>query len=222
MFDVMLPRGSKVVIVVSSGAPEEGGAFVEMPSITELAQGAALAKLQAANLRAFTQYDYSTVTRKGAVGSQYPLAGTLVPQGSDVLALVSSGDAPGERSPRALPEIIGRERDEARRLLRDAGFSPEVLVMANDQVKPGFVFAQIPYETSAVFTPKRASRMVWVLVAFLVAIIAVVGFFVMQQKGKEAALDAFLSKNAEFSNVAAAPYSLLKNKKVDVIRVGRA
>jgi len=154
-----------------------------MPRVLDLAQGAALQAIQDAGLRSRTRYDYSTTTRKGAVGTQYPEAGALVPKGSDVLALVSSGDPVNERPPKVLPQVAGLCLDEARSIIKAAGFVPDVLEVPSEEVETDIVITQIPDETAAVYQPKKSNVWIWLLIALLVIVIAVVGFLVLEQKG---------------------------------------
>ncbi len=185
--DVMLPAGSRVVLIVSTGPDESGQQMTTMPQVLDLAQGAALQAIQEAGLRSRTRYDYSTTTRKGAVGTQYPEAGALVPQGSDVLALVSSGAPVNERPPKVLPQVAGLCLDEARRIIKAAGFLPDVLGVPSEDIEADIVIAQVPNETAAVYQPRKSSIWAWILIAVLVIVIAVVGFLVMEQKGRAAA-----------------------------------
>jgi len=185
--DVMLPAGSRVVLIVSTGPDESGQQMTTMPQVLDLAQGAALQAIQEAGLRSRTRYDYSTTTRKGAVGTQYPEAGALVPQSSDVLALVSSGAPVNERPPKVLPQVAGLCLDEARRIIKAAGFLPDVLEVPSEDIEADIVIAQVPNETAAVYQPRKSSIWAWILIAVLVIVIAVVGFLVMEQKGRAAA-----------------------------------
>jgi len=184
--DVMLPAGSRVVLVVSSGPNDNERPLATMPQVLELPQGNALQAVQEAGLRSRTKYDYSTATRKGAVGTQYPDAGVKLPRGSDVLVLVSSGAPLNERPPKALPQVAGLCLDEARNLLKAAGFVPDVLEVPSDEVAADVVISQTPNETAAAYQPKKSNIWIWILVALLVIVITIVGFLVMEQKGRAA------------------------------------
>ncbi|MCL2882070.1 MAG: PASTA domain-containing protein [Coriobacteriia bacterium] len=182
--DVMLPAGSRVVLIVSSGPDEGERSEAMMPQVLGLAQGNALQAVQEAGLRSRTRYDYSTATRKGAVGTQYPEAGTKLPWGSDVLVLVSSGEPVNERPPKELPQVAGLCLDEARSILKTAGFLPDVLEVPSSEVPADIVITQTPNETAAVYQPKKSTMWVWVLIILLALVIAVVGFLVAEQKGR--------------------------------------
>ncbi|MCL2654952.1 MAG: PASTA domain-containing protein [Coriobacteriia bacterium] len=184
--DVMLPVGSRVVLVVSSGPDESQRPLVVMPQVLGLAQGAALQAVQEAGLRSRTRYDYSTATRKGAVGTQYPEAGARLPQNSDVLVLVSSGEPLAERPPKALPQVAGLCLDEARAVIKSAGFLPDVLEIPSSDIPADIIIAQTPNETAEVYQPKKSNRWVWALIILLVLVIAIVGFLVAEQKGRAA------------------------------------
>jgi len=184
--DVMLPVGSRVVLIVSSGPDNDERPMVTMPQVLDLSQGNALQAVQEAGLRSRTKYDYSTTTRKGAVGTQYPEAGTKLPRDSNVLVLVSSGTPVNDRPPKALPQVAGLCLDEARSTIKNAGFVPDVLEVPSNEVEADVVIAQTPNETAAVYQPKKSTIWVWILVALLIVVIAVVGFFVAEQKGRAA------------------------------------
>jgi beta-lactam-binding protein with PASTA domain len=190
---VMLPAGSRVVLIVSTGPIENDRPMVPMPDVLELPQGNALQTVQAAGLRSRTKYDYSTATRKGAVGTQYPLAGTQLPQGSDVLVLVSSGAPVNERIPKELPQVSGLCLDEARATIKTAGFIPDVLLLPSDEVDEDIVIAQAPNVTAAAYQPKKSNLWAWLLVTLLIVVIVVVGFLVMEQKGRAAAQSSQLT-----------------------------
>ncbi|MCL2333096.1 MAG: PASTA domain-containing protein [Actinomycetia bacterium] len=184
--DVMLPAGSRVVLIVSSGPDEVERPMTTMPQVLDLSQGTALQTIQETGLRSRTKYDYSTTTRKGAVGTQYPEAGTRLPWGSDVLVLVSSGVPINDRPPKALPQVAGLCLDEARAIIKEAGFLPDVLEVPSDITEADIVIAQTPNETAAVYQPKKSNIWAWILIALLVLVITVVGFLVMEQKGRAA------------------------------------
>ncbi|MCL2324538.1 MAG: PASTA domain-containing protein [Actinomycetia bacterium] len=190
---VMLPAGSRVVLIVSSGPTEGVETYATMPDVLELTQGKALQTVQEAGLKSRTKYDYSTATRKGAVGTQYPEAGVALPRGSEVLVLVSSGAPMSERTPRELPQVAGRCLDEARNIIKAAGFTPDVLYTPSDVVEEDIVIAQAPNETAAAYQPKKSNLWAWILVALLIVVIAVVGFLVMEQKGRAAATSSHLA-----------------------------
>ena len=184
--DVMLPAGSRVVLIVSTGPDDDQRALVTMPQVLDLSQGNALQTIQEAGLHSRTKYDYSTKTRKGAVGTQYPEAGALLPRGSNALVLVSSGAPLNDRPPKALPQVVGLHLGEARSIIKDAGFVPDILETPSSVVEADVVIAQTPNETAAVYQPKKSNIWLWIVIAFLVVVIAVVGFLVAEQKGRTA------------------------------------
>jgi beta-lactam-binding protein with PASTA domain len=94
-------RGTRVTIVVDSGAPE-----VEVPTVTGIAATDATAKLTALGLRTRTTAVTSSQPA-GSVVDQAPRAGAKAPKGS--LVVLSVAKAP----PVAVPNVVGRPEGDA-------------------------------------------------------------------------------------------------------------
>jgi serine/threonine-protein kinase len=75
----------------------------------------------------------------GLVIGTTPPAGTVVDKGSRVSVVVSSG--PGIL---ALPNVIGKQGDEAIKILREKGFQPTVHRQSSDTVESGVVISTDP------------------------------------------------------------------------------
>ncbi|MGH3425081.1 MAG: Stk1 family PASTA domain-containing Ser/Thr kinase, partial [Nocardioidaceae bacterium] len=113
--DTLVRRGTRIDVVVSKGRrPIEVKDFTGDPA--KKATGA----LQKAGLDPRTEHAYDDEVEKGRVISQSPHDGTLY-KGDDVELVVSDGPEPVE-----VPSVVGKGKDEATRILRDAGFEVKV------------------------------------------------------------------------------------------------
>ncbi len=105
-----------VALVVSKGAP------IDVPDVTGLSVEAATAELEAEGLRAeVLPGRVHSTEAKGDIAEQSPGEGTEAAEGDTVELTVSKG-------PRMLdvPDVTGRDVDEARSTLEEAGFEVEV------------------------------------------------------------------------------------------------
>ena len=147
------PKGSRVRINVSKGAPAAGGgaatttptatgttapatttggggaARVEIPDVVGTQQLAAQRRLRAAGFVVRTSYVTSS-RAAGTVVSQSPSAGTSAARGSTVRIGVSLGPAP--KPARAVPDVTGEDEATATADLRRAGFTVEVVDQPTD------------------------------------------------------------------------------------------
>ncbi|MFD5204338.1 Stk1 family PASTA domain-containing Ser/Thr kinase [Streptomyces sp. NPDC058375] len=105
-----------VALVVSKGAP------IDVPDVTGLSAEEATAELEAEGLKAEVLPDrIHSSEDKGAVAEQSPGEGTEAAEGDTIQLTVSKG-------PRMLdvPDVTGRDVDEARSTLEEAGFDVKV------------------------------------------------------------------------------------------------
>ena len=149
------PKGSRVRINVSKGAPAAGGgggattatatgtttsttttggggggtAKVEVPDVVGTQQLAAQRRLRAAGFVVRTSYVTSS-RPEGTVVSQSPSAGTSAARGSTVRIGISLGPAP--KPARTVPDVIGEDEATATEDLRRAGFTVEVVDQPTD------------------------------------------------------------------------------------------
>jgi beta-lactam-binding protein with PASTA domain len=187
--NITVPNGSRVVVVVSLGPPDqdETGAIcngIIMPDVLGKSQGAALELVARGGLRPRVIYDYNATVRKGSVMAQHPAGGMEVPAKAETLLLVSSGPAINDRVAVDLPNVVGLSEEDALGRLRLAGLSPKVVHEKNFEVPDGIVAAQTPDKDSLVTKPKANPWIVWLIIALLLALLALVGL-PMLNRGKE-------------------------------------
>jgi serine/threonine-protein kinase len=125
--------GSRVDLVVSSG-PQQ----VTVPDVVGKQQPEAKAALQDAGFKVTTVQQDSTQP-KDQVLSQSPTGGTTVNRGSRVTITVSKGTQKV-----AVPDVVGRTKDEASGILQGAGFTVNVVQMPGPDAQIGKVIKQKP------------------------------------------------------------------------------
>lgn len=112
-----IAHDSKVDVVVSKG-PQP----IAVPELVGLPRAQADSALRAAGLTGTAREDYSDSVPSGTVISQEPQAGAQVAgAGSRVTFVVSRGPETVQ-----VPDVTGRQIDDARRILTDAGLAVEV------------------------------------------------------------------------------------------------
>ena len=131
-----LSQGGTVALTVSAGKPKFG-----VPNVVGLPVATAVKKLQAAGLGSNQRVVFASAP-PGRVTAQRPVAGTAVKKGSTVALTVSKGP---QRV--AVPNVVGRRRDDAIERLRSAGFHAAVFSVASTSPR-GFVVAQNPQASS--------------------------------------------------------------------------
>jgi len=164
----MLPLDSRVVLVVSQGAPPtQPRAFAPVPSVIGKSQGAALESFTKSQLQPQVVYDYHAFVRRGTVAAQYPEPSTSVPTGSQALAIVSSGEGPATKQFVKLPTVVGQSETEAVGVLTGAGLSPQVVYEYSQTVPAGVVKGQLP--DLATYSRRRAASNagVWAAIVLL-------------------------------------------------------
>ena len=129
--DQFVDPGTEVDLIVSSGKP-----LVEVPFVAGRPRSAAAATLRAANLQVALEQRESDAPA-GQVLSTDPPAGNTVPEGTLVTVFYSDG-------PEEVPDVVGLQRGEAERIIRDAGFEPDVIEDPNSTEPRGRVIRQSP------------------------------------------------------------------------------
>jgi eukaryotic-like serine/threonine-protein kinase len=128
-------RGTRVIVVVSSGAPT-----VSLVNVEGLTGEQAVAKLHADGLRPTTKQEPSATIATGNVISTDPSAGTRLAVGSPVTVLVSSGPAQV-----SVPGVTGQAQAAAEAALTTAGLTVgTVTQQASEEKTPGTVLSQSP------------------------------------------------------------------------------
>ena len=131
-----LSQGGTVALTVSAGKPKLGA-----PNVVGLPVTKAVKKLKAAGL-GWNQRVVFASAPLGHVTAQRPAAGAAVKKGSTVALTVSRGP---QRV--AVPNVVGRRRDDAIARLRSAGLHAAVFSVPS-RTPRGFVVAQSPQASS--------------------------------------------------------------------------
>ena len=127
-------EGSLVTITVSSGPGE-----AQVPLVQDLPAEDAIARLREAGLKSEQRREFSETVKNGRVIETSPSEGSTVRKGSTVTLVVSRG-----KEKAAAPDVVGRTREEAERLLRQAGLEPAVTEREDSDAAPGTVLEQDP------------------------------------------------------------------------------
>ena len=127
-------EGSLVTITVSSGPGEAPVPIVQGLPVDEAAD-----KLREAGFKSEQRREFSDTVRSGRVIETAPPEGSTVRKGSTVTLVVSRG-----REKVAVPAVEGKTRDEAERLLRQAGLESAVTEREDEDAEPGTVLEQDP------------------------------------------------------------------------------
>jgi serine/threonine-protein kinase len=127
-----LSQGGTVALTVSAGKPK-----LAAPNVVGLPVATAVKKLKAAGLGTNQRVVFASEP-PGRVTAQQPAAGAAVEKGSTVALTVSKGP---QRV--AVPNVVGRRRDDAIARLRSAGLHAAVFSVPSTSPR-GFVVAQSP------------------------------------------------------------------------------
>ena len=129
---VQLDEEQTVEIFVSSGLVE-----VPVPSVRDLREDEAVAKLKAAGFKTQVRRVFAGAP-KGVVVEQEPRGSERAPKGSTVALTVSKG-----RNLKAVPDVVGLQEGEAVSKLRASGFEPRIFDVPSAEPQ-GAVVAQQP------------------------------------------------------------------------------
>ncbi len=110
---VKVDEGSNVVLTVSAGS--EG---VEVPKVVGLSEAEAMTELGKRNFVVNRTEGHDAYIKAGSIITQSPEAGSKVPEGTSVTVRVSLGP---EETKVKVPELIGRDEEEAMAILIEAG-----------------------------------------------------------------------------------------------------
>jgi len=127
-------KGGAVTVFLSKGPRT-----VLLPSLFEKTVAEATQILTDRGLKATTRRDFSESVDRDLVVRSEPKAGSTVRTGTTVTLVVSKGQAPVR-----VPNVLGKTRAEADRLLSNAGFDMTVSEAFSDEVPAGLVISQSP------------------------------------------------------------------------------
>jgi beta-lactam-binding protein with PASTA domain len=119
--DQTVPKGSKVQLNVSAGS-----SVAIVPDVTGLSQADAKAKLLAANLQVGSVETIDANVDAGKVVKTDPKAKSSLSKGASVTLFLSSGDV-------RVPNVIGKDQEEATDQLTDLGLNVIVKLQPSDE-----------------------------------------------------------------------------------------
>ncbi len=129
--------GDTVKIVVSRG---EQNVKVAVPNLLGKTESEANQALDAVGLKSSVAAgQYSTTVAEGKIISQNYLEGTMLDKGSTVTITISLGK---ENTEKAVPNVVGKTRTEAKKTLEAAGFKVEMTDENSSTVASGNVISQ--------------------------------------------------------------------------------
>ena len=143
-------EGSVVTISVSSGPGD-----APVPLVEGLTADAATDALREAGFKSEQRREFSDTVRDGRVIESSPQEGTTVRKGTTVTLVVSRG-----KEKIAVPDVVGRQRDEAERTLQDAGLQATVREEESGDAEPGTVLRQDPAAGSQLAKGKTVALVV--------------------------------------------------------------
>ncbi len=142
--------GGMLWIVSRQLSPLAGSGDIVVPNVTEASYEQAQVILQAQELEAFLQPVEGATSAPDIVFEQDPAAGSRVRRGSRVtLRFAAAGNDAA-----TIPDLLNRERNEARSVLLQAGLRAEFQDVETDTAPTGTVIGQDP-KAGAPFPPDR-------------------------------------------------------------------
>jgi len=169
-------EGSVVTITVSSGPGE-----APVPIVRGLTVDAATDALRQAGFKAGERREFSETVKSGRVIETSPPEGSTTRKGTTVTLVVSRG-----KEKVAVPDLVGSSREEAERMLQDAGLQASVSEEESEDADPGTVLRQDP----AAGTQLAKGKTVALVVAKAPADVPVPGVVDATEKEATEALEA--------------------------------
>lgn len=130
-----------VIAFAAFSALNSGAKTVTVPNVLGYTQEDATEELRSLNLGVKTSSGYSDEYEEGEVMSQTPSGGLQVEEGYEVEIQISRGPEPVKTT--TVPDLKGRTREEAEKLLEEAGLVGVASEASND-AEEGTVFEQSP------------------------------------------------------------------------------
>lgn len=132
-----------IIAFAAFSALNSGAKTVTVPNVLGYTQEEATEELRSLNLGVKTSSGYSDEYEEGEVMSQTPSGGLQVEEGYEVEIQISRGPEPVKTT--TVPDLKGKTREEAEKLLEEAGLVGVASEASND-AKEGTVFEQSPAE----------------------------------------------------------------------------
>lgn len=130
-----------IIAFAAFSALNSGAKTVTVPNVLGYTQEKATEELRSRNLGVKTSSGYSDEYEEGEVMSQTPSGGLQVEEGYEVEIQISRGPEPVKTT--TVPDLKGRTREEAEKLLEEAGLVGVASEASND-AEEGTVFEQSP------------------------------------------------------------------------------
>lgn len=130
-----------IIAFAAFSALNSGAKTVTVPNVLGYTQEDATDELRSLNLGVKTSSGYSDEYEEGEVMSQTPSGGLQVEEGYEVEIQISRGPEPVKTT--TVPDLKGRTREEAEKLLEEAGLVGVASEASND-AEEGTVFEQSP------------------------------------------------------------------------------
>src|SRR5215207_10140366 len=127
-------EGSTVTIIVSSGPGD-----ATIPFVRGSSRATAERKLKAAGFKVDVRREFNDEVKENRVIETSPSERSRLERGSTVTLVVSRGPRTVE-----VPDVVGKDRDEAERLLEGAGLQVSFTEREDETKEPGTVLAMSP------------------------------------------------------------------------------
>jgi serine/threonine-protein kinase len=121
----MVDAGSNVILTVSAGS--EG---IEVPKVIGLTEAEAVSNLEQKGFTVNKTESFDQYIKEGSIVSQSPEAGSKAPSGAAVTICISKGT---ENAKNQVPDVIGKDEEEAMSLLVEAGLQLGTVTEVNHE-----------------------------------------------------------------------------------------
>ncbi len=139
-----LKKGAKITLYVSKGQSTR-----KVPDVSGKTESAAVTELKSNGFKTKIVEMADEDTEKGLVVKTDPARTTTVAEGTEITVYISTGK-PIKNA--RVPDVVGLEKADAEKELKDEGFVPEIVEKAiyfkNKYYPIGYVFAQEPAKSS--------------------------------------------------------------------------
>lgn len=170
--------GAKVALLVSRGPAETPVSTNDVPDVVGKKQADALEALQAAGFQVEVVRNANAHFKAGLISHQLPVGGGVASSGAKVCIISSTGPAAEESTTAALPDVVGKGREDAAETVRSAGLVVTEIEDYSGTVPQGVVFGQEPNPRTIDRTPPKRSP-VWLWALLVLAVVAVAGYLLL-------------------------------------------
>jgi beta-lactam-binding protein with PASTA domain len=168
-----VPTQTKVALLVSRGPAEAPVTGSDVPDVVGRSQDEALGILQTAGFEVEVLRSPNAAFKQGTISHQLPVSGSTATEGSKVCIISSTGSVDETAAMTSLPDVVGKPREEAERLMAAAGLATSVIEEYSTTVAKGLVYAQEPNSrTYDRVPPKKSMAWLWAILALIAVAIA--------------------------------------------------